>query len=285
MNINTDIFFKRLKSVEYWEISDPLFNTVIAKKNENKDLNEALEDLQNVYSGQEVTIKAGNLDKNGNFTNKAVKINFTIPQQNNESANISIVGNNATPVNETITYNLNGVQQKINPENLTETLKGIEKNISSNLEAKFLKQSYELEYFWKFKELERREKELKEKEKVLKQKIEEYNDKLNGVLPKSKDIFNKVLDGVLFGFVDDKREKKTLNNTTEIKGITAPKMNFKIKNSNEKTDIERIKEQLNGLSDEELNEVFKDFTEYEESEESEESEAERNENKEIIDNN
>lgn len=252
-NINVNQFFNRLQYAEFWEISDPIFKNIIARKTDFEKIEDAIDSLQN-FAGQEVEIKAGNLDKNGNFTTQATKIKFFIPQAT-QNQSITIVGaNQQAPQNETLTYSLNGTETPINPNNLTATLQGIEER----LDAKYLKQSLEQEYFFKFQELDRREKEIRAKEKDLSNKIAEYDEKLNAVVPKTKDIANKVLDGFLFGFVKDEKKQTPLNNTPENKPIE-----FKIKTD----DKPNFKEIFENLSIEEQDDFLNEYLETPEIEE------------------
>ncbi|MBN2664795.1 MAG: hypothetical protein JXR68_14190 [Bacteroidales bacterium] len=268
MNISTNNFFDRLHFAEHWEISDPLFKTVIAKKTDFESVEDALNEIKTKFAGQEIEIKAGSLDKNGNFNTQAIKIKFVIPQKEQEQ-NITIVGQNKPPQPaQNLTYNLNGVQTPINQNNFMESLKGIEKSISSNLEAKFLKQSYELEYFWKFKDLEDRENRIKGIERDLAQKYKDYEDKLNGILPQAKDFLSKILNGVFFGFAENPKQKP-LNNTPEDKN-EKKNIEFKIKGKEETKEIEDKKEfakrLFEELSEEEKDEIFNEYFEEEEKE-------------------
>ncbi|MBN2664514.1 MAG: hypothetical protein JXR68_12760 [Bacteroidales bacterium] len=277
-NIDLNSFFSRLKYSEYWEISDPIFKNVIARKTDFENIQDAIESLEN-FAGQQVEIKAGKIDKNGNLANNSTRIKFFIPNKQSNQTEITIVGNNQQNNQENeFSYSLGGVETPINVNNLATTLKGIEER----LEAKFLKEKYETEYYFRFQDLERREKELRANEKEIAQLKEKYEEKLNAVIPQSKDLGKKILDGLLFGILGNEKPQKPLNNTPQIEKKETKAVEFTIKNSDENTKkndipenkIEKLRQYFEELDEKEQNEFLNDFFEEVEEEDNKTNEVE-----------
>ncbi len=243
-NINLNQLIPRINNLPYWEIKDAFFNNDIANKKNYSNIEEALNELKEFYSGQEIIIKAGSLDKNGKFTVQAKSFNLILPQTNEEVINLNVpqVSNN-TPYaglgTVTLQQQQQQQQQQIKPQTAEELIKNMDKQFNDKLnaiieknEAQNLKLRLQLEHDYKMRELERREialeenkKQLEKETKKAKKEADEYKIKKDRFIPETKDLLHG-----LAGFIKDFIPKNgNLQNTpTDAKPKKEQEQDFKI---------------------------------------------------------
>jgi hypothetical protein len=208
IQLSKEQLISSLKLAPNWEVRDANFGTVLASSENGMTLSDAIEDLQEKYSGYNLIIKAGKKDQNGKFGNGTKTLAFTLPAQNseNEIEIIQLQNQNQNQTQGLSGFGLFGTPKQGTAANFqelmfSEKIKSLEGLFSVQVE-KIQSESKtligEIENKYRAQLLDMREAQITQKENELyerERKIEDdENERVNSILPKGKNLLSGILD-------------------------------------------------------------------------------------------
>ncbi len=256
IQLSKEQLISSLKLAPNWEIRDANFGTVLASSENGMPLSDAIEDLQEKYSGYNLIIKAGKKDQNGKFGNGTKTLAFALPAQNSENEIEIIQLQNQNQTTGLNGFGLFGTPKQGTTANFqellfTEKIKSLEGLLSMQVEkiqSENTKLIGEIENKYRAQLLDMRENQIAQKEAELyerERKVEEdEEDRVSRILPKGKNL----LTGLLNIFLNDKplsgitEKKEVQQNATEDEDVNED--DFEAVNEEDDTKIDVLIEKL-----------------------------------------
>jgi len=257
IQLSKEQLISSLKLAPNWEIRDANFGTVLASSENGMPLSDAIEDLQEKYSGYNLIIKAGKKDQNGKFGNGTKTLAFALPAQNSENEIEIIQLQNQNQTTGLNGFSLFGTPKQGTTANFqellfTEKIKSLEGLFNVQVEkiqSENTKLIGEIENKYRAQLLDMRENQIAQKEAELyerEKKVEEdEEDRVNRILPKGKNL----LSGLLNIFLNDKSlsgitEKKETAKQSETEDEDVNYNDFEAINKENDTNIDILIEKL-----------------------------------------
>jgi hypothetical protein len=257
IQLSKEQLISSLKLAPNWEIRDANFGTVLASSENGIPLSDAIEDLQEKYSGYNLIIKAGKKDQNGKFGNGTKTLAFALPAQNSENEIEIIQLQNQNQTTGLNGFSLFGTPKQGTTANFqellfTEKIKSLEGLLNMQVEkiqSENTKLIGEIENKYRAQLLDMRENQIAQKEAELyerERKVEEdEEDRVNRILPKGKNL----LSGLLNIFLNDKSlsgitEKKETAKQSETEDEDVNYNDFEAINEENDTNIDILIEKL-----------------------------------------
>jgi len=233
-----------MKHAVNWELKDGIFNEIIADDTQGK-FEEVMKNLQPELQNQQVTVKAGKRDKNGNIPANGKLFRFIVPAvSQDEQFFFNIIPPNQQPNNNFFGYGLAGVQkQQQQPQDLGTLIGEIENRLTAKFQNDFKKQVWEIEEMYRRKELERKEQEIQDKLDELQEKIDLYEEKVNKFMPDTGDVLKGLFNFGKSLISKDSSEVSGLKEEEKEKVKKGSKLKFSFKKQEEEQEEEETEQE------------------------------------------